>query len=524
MPLEPGDIFAGYRILRRVGVGGMGTVYLAEHPRLPRRDALKVLAADLTEDPQFRARFHREAALAARLEHPHIVSVYDCGIEGDRLWIAMRYVDGIDAAELIRRSPGGVPVERAVGIVDGAARGLDAAHRRNLLHRDVKPANILVGTRDDGSDDVRVADFGIARTLDEAGAGTSTGAAPATLAYAAPEQFDNRPLDHRVDVYALGCTLAHLLTGAPPFAGRSSAATVHAHLFEPPPQVSRLRPGLPPAMDEVIARAMAKDPNRRYGSCGELAAAAVAALRRPATDPASEMGAAVADRRPPWLIPAVVAAVVLVVAALGTAVWVTRSAAPLVGVVAGGSAAPGTQSTGTPNTGTQSTGSPNTDTNGASLDPATTTGSPTGDSADPASAFSAWGPAAYIAEAFPGLLPAEPSGAGYQGLRCGLDDDEGRSLTCPDDAAGYGVSFWCDPQLDRRVYLRDTTGVTGTREQTWVRATGTGSVWWTTDAISGTGLLRVEFYEADRYFCVLGVAGDHGGQDVYDRWWVGAPI
>ncbi|WP_245650260.1 serine/threonine-protein kinase, partial [Millisia brevis] len=302
MPLEPGDVFAGYRILRRVGVGGMGTVYLAEHPRLPRRDALKVLAADLAEDPQFRARFQREAALAARLEHPHIVSVYDCGIEGDRLWIAMRYVDGIDAAELVGRSPGGIPIERAVGIIDGAARGLDAAHRRHLLHRDVKPANILVGTRDDGSDDVRVADFGIARTLDEAGGATSTGATPATLAYAAPEQFDNGPLDHRVDVYALGCTLAHLLTGAPPFAGRSTAATIHAHLFEPPPRVSLLRPGLPPAMDDVIARAMAKDPNRRFGSCGELAAAAAAALRHPAGNGVPANPAAPPGPHPgPWL-------------------------------------------------------------------------------------------------------------------------------------------------------------------------------------------------------------------------------
>lgn len=563
MALDPGDVFAGYRILRRVGVGGMGTVYLAEHPRLPRRDALKVLSAELGNAPEFRRRFEREAALAARLEHPHIVSVYDCGVEGDRLWIAMRYVDGIDAAELIRNSPAGIPIERVIGIIDGAARGLDAAHRRNLLHRDVKPANILVGTRDDGSDDVRVADFGIARALDETGGVTSTGTTPATLAYAAPEQFDDRPLDHRVDVYALGCTLFHLLTGTPPFAGRSTAATIHAHLFEPPPRPSLLRADLPAAMDDVIAGAMAKDPNARFGSCPELAAAAAAAIRfppaahqaltfppaphevpafPPAAHPAPAFPSAAhratalpptpspaatlhrsafhpppatTSRRPPWLIPAALAAVVLVIAGIGGAVWVTRSAGSSTGTLGvGDGPVTSTSATGSAGTTTESTGD-------------TTTATPPGttESVSADQRYSAWGPAAYIVAAFPDLLPADPEGSGYQGIRCGLNDDQGSWLHCRgDDDSDIYVNIRCDPQRNPMPHDRSLTGVTDIREETWSRPSGTGSVWWASDSMSGSGLLSVFFDDPDRSFCIVGASGGSGGQDLYDRWWTGAPI
>lgn len=551
MPLEPGDVFAGYRILRTVGVGGMGTVYLAEHPRLPRCDALKVLDSATVGDPDFRIRFEREAELAARLEHPHIVSVYDCGTEGDRLWIAMRYVDGIDAAELIRRSSEGIPPARAVGIVDGAARGLDAAHRRRLLHRDVKPANILVGTHDDGSDDVRVADFGIARALDETAGPTSTGSTPATLAYAAPEQFDNRPLDLRVDVYALGCTLFHLLTGVPPFGGRTTAATIHAHLFEPPPRPSQLRGWISPAMDEVIATAMAKDPNQRFDSCGELAAAALRAVdnpaagaagspvraltetvvaqhaahpRSPSPPPAASLPNVVsppAARRPRWVLPIAVAAVVLVTAVVGTAALLTRTSGDLSGTAIAGGFGSVVSST------SADSGSAQTSITAAST-PSAASATPTvvaTDSGAGSTGASAWGPAQYIVAAFPELLPADPEGAGYQGMRCGLNDDVGAWLHCPsDDPDGISVNIRCDPQRNRVLLDRSGIGETGIQEQVWSRPSGSGIVRWSSDSISGSGLLSVVFDDPDRYFCSVGASGGSGGQDVFDRWWTGAPL
>ncbi|WP_280493800.1 serine/threonine-protein kinase [Nocardia asiatica] len=281
MSVQPGDVFAGYRIVRRIGAGGMGAVYLAEHPRLPRRDALKILDPGLGADAEFRARFEREAELAARLEHPNVVSIYDRGAEGDVLWIAMRYVDGVDAAELVRRGPAVLPAGRAVRIVAAAARGLDAAHRGGLLHRDVKPANILVSTADDGSDAVRITDFGIARSMDATASSTTTGSVQASFAYAAPEQLTGAPLDHRADIYSLGCTLYELLTGSVPFGPRTPAASMQAHLYEPPPRPSRANPTLPPSVDEVVTRAMAKNPAARYSSCAELAAAALRALEPP---------------------------------------------------------------------------------------------------------------------------------------------------------------------------------------------------------------------------------------------------
>uniref|UniRef100_UPI002456722C serine/threonine-protein kinase n=1 Tax=Nocardia carnea TaxID=37328 RepID=UPI002456722C len=277
MTLAAGAVFAGYRIIRPIGSGGMGTVYLAQHPRLPREDALKVLDEALSADPEFRARFQREAELAARLEHPNIVSIYDRGEENGRLWISMRFVAGMDARQLVARGP--VPPDRAVGIVRDAARGLDAAHRRGLLHRDVKPANIVISADHEGRDIVRITDFGIARSLDAATDLTATGAVLATFAYAAPEQLSGQRADHRADIYSLGCTLYELLTGAKPFGHRSGAAVIYAHLSEPPPRPSQARPDLPAALDEVVARAMAKDPAGRFADCAELAAAARQALR-----------------------------------------------------------------------------------------------------------------------------------------------------------------------------------------------------------------------------------------------------
>ena len=278
MGLSEGSVFAGFVIERRLGVGGMGAVYAARHPRLPRLVALKVLNENLCSDPEFRARFEREAELAARVDHPNVVSVYDRGVEGDQLWIAMQYVDGVDVHQLIKRSRSGLTPRRAVFILTEAAKGLDSAHRRGLLHRDVKPANILVAEDSDEGDHVLVTDFGIARAVDQTSALTNAGSIPATLPFASPEQIASRKLDHRSDIYSLGCTLYTMLTGTFPFPRDSQIAVMHAHLTDPPPHVSSANPAVPTEMDEVIARAMAKEPEQRYRSCREFASAAQVAL------------------------------------------------------------------------------------------------------------------------------------------------------------------------------------------------------------------------------------------------------
>ncbi|MGW0044296.1 serine/threonine-protein kinase [Rhodococcus sp. NPDC003348] len=299
-------MFAGYRIERRLGSGGMGSVYLAAHPSLPRLVALKLPDPALTRDPEGRDRFLREADHTARLDHPNIVTVYDRGAERDprggaerdprggaerdprggaerdprggdeQLWISMQYVDGTDAATPLRRGP--MPAARAVAIVADIARALDHAHTHGVLHRDVKPANILLTSPRPGDPErALLADFGIAKSL-EATALTRTGTVVASLQYASPEQLEGRTLDGRSDQYALGCTLYHLLTGQLPFPGSDTAHLVHAHLNLPAPRVTAVRPDLPPALDAVIARAMAKNPTDRFPSSGALAAAANTAL------------------------------------------------------------------------------------------------------------------------------------------------------------------------------------------------------------------------------------------------------
>ncbi|MGN2637414.1 protein kinase domain-containing protein [Nocardia takedensis] len=675
MSLRPGEVFAGYRIVRRIGSGGMGAVYLAAHPRLPRRDALKILDSALAADEEFRARFRREAELAARLEHPNVVAIYDRGVENDVLWIAMRYVDGVDVAELIRRGPATLPPARTVRILADAARGLDAAHRGGLLHRDVKPANILVSAADDGADVVRITDFGIARSLDAADTTlTAGGAFPASFAYAAPEQLTGAPLDHRVDVYALGCTLYQMLTGTVPFGRRAPGAIIHAHLYEPPPRPTAAVPGLPAALDEVVARAMAKNPDHRYASCGELAAAALRAVESsgpgagflawPDADAAdrsepragfgqaleqgrdaSVSGASDSGQVPPNRSGAVPMSSATpsnpgpagssghVPAPRGSTPghiapnpWAGESSGPgfarpdpgmpATGPVSSGTASeaswggggssgqgpvtgpswgvlPGGVQSGPPWVGGavsgqgpvtgpswagSSDGMPSGPRVGSGAgatagqglsasriallagavvlivaavttvvtlrvvrddDPValpTTTTAPTGTTRPSAtattaaptttvSAAAAWGPAAYIVDAFPGLLPADPAAAGYQGMRCALNDDQGAWLHCPSaDDDGISVNIRCDPSRRPVTYRRDVTGYANVREERWTRPTGTGSVRWASDSIAGFGLLDVAFDDPARSFCTVGASGGRGGQDVFDSWWVGAPI
>ncbi|MGY2117042.1 serine/threonine-protein kinase [Nocardia gipuzkoensis] len=274
--LQIGDVFAGYVIKRVLGHGGMGTVYLAQHPRLPRLTALKLLKRDLYADTDIRRRFEREADLVARLDHPNIVTVFDRGAEDRQLWISMQYVPGADAscADVDVLAPG-----RAVQIVADTAAALDFAHANQVLHRDVKPANILLAKAPIGQPErVLLTDFGIAGIRGAESTIGSSGTITATLAFGAPEQLIGQPLDDRADQYSLACTLFWMLTGAPPYPGANPAAVVNNHLYAPIPVLSRVRPGLPPALDPVLARAMAKRPADRFANCAEFAAAAKHAL------------------------------------------------------------------------------------------------------------------------------------------------------------------------------------------------------------------------------------------------------
>jgi serine/threonine protein kinase, bacterial len=230
MTMEAGDDFAGYTIVRLLGSGGMGEVYLAQHPRLPRREALKILRPDISTDETFQQRFIREADSIAALEHPHIVTVHDRGDTDGRLWIATQYVDGTDATQLLRdRYPAGMPADEAVAITTAIAQALDHAHDRGLLHRDVKPANILLAQPDRaGNRRTYLADFGIARPLDDPAGLTATNFTIGTFAYAAPEQLMGKAIDGRADQYALAATAYHLLTGAPVFPDSNQIAVITA--------------------------------------------------------------------------------------------------------------------------------------------------------------------------------------------------------------------------------------------------------------------------------------------------------
>ena len=270
-PLNNGEIFAGYTILRLLGSGGMGEVYLVEHPRLPRRDALKVLRADVSADPDYRARFNREADLAARLWHPHIVEIHDRGECEGRLWISMDYVDGTDAARMLRdHYPVGMPASDAIRIVTAVAEALDYAHARGLVHRDVKPANILLAELEDGERRILLSDFGVARDIQDISHLTATNMAVGTVAYAAPEQLKGLPIDGRADQYSLAATAYHLLTGSTLFPGSNPAVVIGQHLDAPPPTLAERRAYLAP-LDAVFAKALAKDPEERFLRCVDFA-------------------------------------------------------------------------------------------------------------------------------------------------------------------------------------------------------------------------------------------------------------
>ncbi|WP_216910770.1 protein kinase domain-containing protein [Nocardia noduli] len=274
--LREGEVFAGFTIQRLLGQGGMGAVYLARHPRLPRLTALKLLNPELFSDDEIRARFEREADLVARLDHPNLVTVFDRGVEDEQLWISMQYIDGVDASGVDPRT---LPPQRAAQIVAETAAALDYAHAMDVLHRDVKPGNILLA-RGAGQERVLLTDFGIARPREDVGHLTKTGSFTATLAYAAPEQLTGGHLDHRTDQYSLACTLYWLLSATVPFDSPHAVQVIEGHLRKPPPPITGYRPDLPAELDAVLGRALAKRPTERFDSCAEFAAAVHAALSR----------------------------------------------------------------------------------------------------------------------------------------------------------------------------------------------------------------------------------------------------
>ena len=271
-----GSRIAGYRLEEQIGRGGMAVVFRAQDERLGRQVALKILSPALAADEAFRHRFMRESRSAAAVDDPHIIPVFEAGDSGGVLFIAMRYVPGGDARTLLRRL-GPLPVARAAAIISAVASALDAAHSAGLVHRDVKPANMLVDTRPGRPDHVYLSDFGLTKDAVSADL-TSTGPFLGTLDYCAPEQIQGRRVDARTDEYALACAAFALLSGQPPFPRDQGMAVLYAQLSAPPPPLTSRRPGLPAAVDDVLLRALSKAPEDRYASCGEFADALRAAF------------------------------------------------------------------------------------------------------------------------------------------------------------------------------------------------------------------------------------------------------
>ena len=307
--IAAGDVVAGYEIDALVGRGGMGDVYRAFDARLERPVALKLLGERLSDDEGFRERMLTESRLAASLDHPNVVPIYEAGEADGRLFIAMRYVDGTDLKALLRRD-GALAPERAVAIASQVADALDAAHAQGLVHRDVKPSNVLIDQQR-GREHVYLADFGLTQSVSDTR--PTDGHLMGTVDYVAPEQIVGDHVDGRADIYALGCLLFESLTGSLPFTGATDVAVVYAHLEQPPPRATDRRPSLPPAVDDVLARAMAKDPGDRHPTCGDLVEEVRHALGLVNTGSSSRRRAAV-------LIGVVLAAAVAAVAGLVLAI------------------------------------------------------------------------------------------------------------------------------------------------------------------------------------------------------------
>jgi Protein kinase domain len=274
--LSVGDMFAGYRIERSLGRGGMGVLYLAVEPGLERHVALKLIAPEAAADEVFARRFAEESKIAASIEHPNVVPIYAAGEEGGIPFIAMRYVSGSDLGRRLTRE-GRLDPPVAAGLISQVGNGLDAIHAAGLVHRDVKPANVLL-SGGPGEDHAYITDFGVARNVATESGLTQTGRFVGTLDYVAPEQISGGEVDARADIYALGCLLFKLLTGEVPYPRDGEAARLYAHLNDPPPAPSLHATAVSMALDDVVIRSMSKQPEDRYPSAGDLGRAAVAAL------------------------------------------------------------------------------------------------------------------------------------------------------------------------------------------------------------------------------------------------------
>lgn len=331
-----GEAFGGYTIESSLGRGGMGAVYLATQGRLARKVALKVIAPELAHDDAFRSRFLRETQLAASLDHPNVIPIYDAGEVDGVLYLAMRYVEGPSLRTRLRQR-GSLTVEQTLAIAEQIGSALDAAHAAGLVHRDVKPANVLLSEPDERT---FLCDFGLAKRRDADGP-TQTGSFLGSVDYAAPEQIEGRRVDGRADVYSLGCVLFQCLTGRPPFARDTEYAVLHAHVSEPPPLLSNVRPDLPRALDAVLLQAMAKDPDARHATAGALTAAfadAVEATRAAPAEASTFQRKRLNDRRRLAVAAAVVALLVLgivaaVIASRDSSTGPEKSAPTLAAVV-----------------------------------------------------------------------------------------------------------------------------------------------------------------------------------------------
>jgi serine/threonine-protein kinase len=335
MSLAVGQVFAGYTIVRRLGAGAMGEVYLAEHPRLPRQDALKVMVPQVSTDSEYRERFNREAQNAATLSHPNIVTLYDRGEFEDQLWLSMDYIEGTDASRLLEQQyRKGLPPHEVVRIVAAVADALDYAHQRGLLHRDVKPANILLAKLDSGGWRALLGDFGIARRVDDSSGLTQSNIAVGTVAYAAPEQLMGLPLDGRADQYSLAATAFELLTGSHLYQDRNPAVVISQHVTAPPPQIAERKPELS-GLGPVLSKALAKAPADRYETCTDFADALArhldgeigdtdATIAASAVVPPNHHEASPKRKTPAWRIPAAVLVALLVVGGALAAFFLTR--------------------------------------------------------------------------------------------------------------------------------------------------------------------------------------------------------
>ncbi|QIS10382.1 serine/threonine-protein kinase [Nocardia arthritidis] len=479
MNTAAGATFAGYRVERTLGTGPMGTVYSARHPRLPRQDALKILSERYC-DAGFRTRFLSAADAAARLHHPNLATVRDFGEFDGRLWIATQYVEGVDAGVLIERGPVALDVARAVRIVAEAARGLDEIHRAGLLHGDVKPSNILVAEPRGEPDRVLLTDFGITYATKDS----------VDSAYAAPELFTGTDLDGRADVYALGCTLFHLLTGSVPY---PDGATAH----DSPPRPSLMNPRVPTELDAVIARALDPDPARRYPSCGALAEAGLDAVAELLAPQARSVPAVAGPPRRIGVLAGVAAlAVVLVAVVVSLVVWFGRAGATAVAPIA-------------------------------------TAGIPAPE------VSAGWGQHAFMVQAFSELLPYSPDGIGYRELAfCRAFDDHHQSvplrqsfergvLECSGgDDPSVVLTVTCNADRTPITPAATTDRVEG--DERWTRPSGSGYLRWsnyTTAAGREWGRLEVYFDKPNRNFCKLSVAsGAATGSGLRSGWWPDAPL